>query len=50
MRQFCDEGLNRKFRARYNPNTQTVWVDRAVVPLPDTAAPAPGSAASPYTR
>eukprot|EP00613_Pedinella_sp_CCMP2098_P002058 CAMPEP_0171619018 /NCGR_PEP_ID=MMETSP0990-20121206/15118_1 /TAXON_ID=483369 /ORGANISM="non described non described, Strain CCMP2098" /LENGTH=414 /DNA_ID=CAMNT_0012183985 /DNA_START=153 /DNA_END=1397 /DNA_ORIENTATION=+ len=42
MRRFCDEGLHRKFRARYNPNTQSVWVDRAVKPLPDTAAPKPG--------
>ena len=29
MRDFCDS-LARPFRARYNPLTQQVWVDRAV--------------------
>ena len=30
MRRFCEEGITRRFHARYNPNTMSVWVDRAV--------------------
>jgi phenylalanine-4-hydroxylase len=30
MRRFCEEGMARRFHARYNANTSSVWVDRAV--------------------
>jgi len=30
MREFCETQTSRKFRCRYNANTQSVWVDRAV--------------------
>jgi hypothetical protein len=30
MRRFCETQTSRKFRCRYNANTQSVWVDRAV--------------------
>jgi len=33
MKRFCEQGLTRKFHAKYNPNTATVWVDRAVTRL-----------------
>ena len=29
MREYC-ESIARPFRARYNPNTNSVWVDRSV--------------------
>jgi hypothetical protein len=36
MRKFCEEGLSRRFHAKYNSHTQTVWVDRAVKRLEAT--------------
>ena len=32
MREYCETRVRRPFHARYNPATETIWVDRAIAP------------------